>query len=159
MPSTSRTRTKQAAIRALREASLGNELYAPRPAELVRVETLGPKEKVFEFKFIDGKELGQRPGQFVEVSVLGIGEAPISVTSSPTRTGSFELAIRNVGSVTNALHKMEKGAIVGIRGPFGNGFPINTLYGQGHSFYCRRYRAFPAALLDSICYGQAQFIW
>jgi len=107
--------TKQAAMRMLKEVSRGNELYAPLPAELIRVETLGPKEKLFEFKLKDGKELGQRPGQFVEVSVLGLGEAPISITSSPTRQGSFELAIRNVGSITNALHKMEKGAIVGIR--------------------------------------------
>jgi NAD(P)H-flavin reductase/formate hydrogenlyase subunit 6/NADH:ubiquinone oxidoreductase subunit I len=135
--------TKQAAIRALRETSLGNELYAPRPAELVRVETLGPKEKVFEFKFFDDKELGHRPGQFVEVSVLGLGEAPISITSSPTRTGSFELAIRNVGSITNALHKMEKGAIVGFRGPFGNGFPINAMMGKDILFIAGGIGLFP----------------
>ncbi len=135
--------TKQAAIRALRETSLGNELYAPRPVELVRVETLGPKEKVFEFKFIDDKELGHRPGQFVEVSVLGLGEAPISITSSPTRTGSFELAIRNVGSITNALHQMGKGAIVGIRGPFGNGFPINSLTGKDILFIAGGIGLFP----------------
>jgi NAD(P)H-flavin reductase/formate hydrogenlyase subunit 6/NADH:ubiquinone oxidoreductase subunit I len=135
--------TKQAAIRSLRETSLGNELYAPRPAEIVRVETLGPKEKVFEFKFFDDKELGHRPGQFVEVSVLGLGEAPISITSSPTRTGSFELAIRNVGSITNALHKMEKGAIVGFRGPFGNGFPINAMMGKDILFIAGGIGLFP----------------
>ena len=135
--------TKQAAIQALREANRGNELYAPIPAELIRVETLGPKEKLFEFKLLNGKELGQCPGQFVEVSVLGLGEAPISVTSSPTRGGSFELAIRNVGSITNALHQMEKGAIVGMRGPYGNGFPINTLLGKDILFIAGGIGLFP----------------
>ena len=135
--------TKQAAMRMLKEVSRGNELYAPLPAELIRVETLGPKEKLFEFKLKDGKELGQRPGQFVEVSVLGLGEAPISITSSHTRQGSFELAIRNVGSITNALHKMEKGAIVGIRGPYGNGFPINTLLGKDILFIAGGIGLFP----------------
>jgi sulfite reductase subunit B len=136
-------KAKQAAVRAIREPSLGNELYAPRAAELVRVEKLGPREKVFEFKFKDGKELGQRPGQFVELSIFGIGEAPISVTSSPTRQGSFELAIRNVGSVTNSIHNMEKGAVVGIRGPFGNGFPINALTGKDILFIAGGIGLFP----------------
>ena len=102
-------------------------IHLPRIAEIVRVEVLSDREKVFEFVFDDGKELGQMPGQFVELSLFGIGEAPISVTSSPTHKGSFELAVRATGSVTNALHTLGKGAKVGIRGPFGNGFPIETL--------------------------------
>ena len=136
-------RTKQAALRMLRDTMPADELYTPRPAELVRIDKLGPKEKVFEFKFRDGKELGQRPGQFVEVSVFGIGEAPISVTSSPTRKGSFELAIRNVGGVTNALHNLEKGAVVGIRGPFGNGFPISNMIGKDILFIAGGIGLFP----------------
>ena len=100
-------------------------LHLPRLAELTRVELLAQREKVFEFKLNDGKELGHKPGQFVEVSLFGIGEAPISISSSPTKKGSFELAVRATGNVTNALHKLDKGATVGIRGPFGNGFPID----------------------------------
>ena len=91
---------------------------------------LTPKEKVFEFRLKDGKKLGHRPGQFVEVSVMGIGEAPISISSSPTRGETFQLAIRNVGDVTGALHNLKKGATVGIRGPFGNGFPLEALEGK-----------------------------
>jgi len=87
-------------------------------------------EKVFEFSFKDGSELGHRPGQFVEVSILGVGEAPISISSSPTRNGSFQLAVRSVGNVTSRLHTMKKGAYVGIRGPFGNGFPLEDLEGK-----------------------------
>jgi len=120
-------RIKEAAARIIREALPETELYAPRPAELAKVTELTPKEKVFEFRLKDGKELGQRPGQFVEVSVMGIGEAPISISSSPTRGETFQLAVRNVGDVTNALHGLKEGATVGIRGPFGNGFPLDTL--------------------------------
>ena len=74
--------------------------------------------------------MGHKPGQFVELSIFGIGEAPISISSSPTKKGSFELAVRNVGNVTNALHNLDIGATVGIRGPFGNGFPVDNLKGK-----------------------------
>jgi len=118
-------------------------IHLPRTAELIRVEKLSDREKVFEFKFDDGKELGQRPGQFVEVSIFGVGEAPISVTSSPTHKGSFELAVRATGSVTDKLHTLEKGARVGIRGPFGNGFPIDTLKGKDILFVAGGIGLFP----------------
>lgn len=100
-------------------------LHLPRLAELVRVEPLAQNEKVFEFKLKDGKDLGHKSGQFVEISLFGIGEAPISISSSPTKKGTFELAIRATGNVTNALHGLDQGATVGIRGPFGNGFPVD----------------------------------
>ena len=121
---------KEAAMRIFREVRPEIELYAPRLAELVKVEELTEREKVFEFSLKDGKALGHRPGQFVEVSVMGIGEAPVSVSSSPTRDGTFQLAVRKVGDVTNALHNLKKGAMVGIRGPFGNGFPLEALEGK-----------------------------
>jgi sulfite reductase subunit B len=121
---------KKAATRIIRDSRAATELYLPRLAELVKVEELTPKEKLFEFKFKDGKSLGQRPGQFVEVSIMGIGEAPISISSSPTRDGTFQLAIRNVGNVTKALHGLKKGATIGVRGPFGNGFPLEALEGK-----------------------------
>lgn len=105
-------------------------LYLPHLAELIRVELIAEREKVFEFRLKDGKELGHKPGQFVELSIFGIGEAPISISSSPTKKGSFELAVRNVGNVTNALHNLDIGATVGIRGPFGNGFPVDNLKGK-----------------------------
>jgi len=102
----------------------------PELAEIVRVEGLTATEKLFEIRFKNGRELGHLPGQFVEVSVFGIGEAPISISSSPTKSVSFELAIRQVGNVTGALHGLGKGSIIGIRGPFGNGFPVTELKGR-----------------------------
>ncbi len=105
-------------------------LYLPSLAQLVRVEQLTKMEKLFEVKFQDGRDLGHQPGQFVEVSLFGIGEAPISVSSSPTKKGSFELGVRAVGNVTRALHGLEAGATLGIRGPFGQGFPVEEMKGK-----------------------------
>jgi len=114
------------------EAQLSQEksLYLPRLAELIRVERLTESEKLFELRLKDGSELGHKPGQFVMVSAFGVGEAPFSVSSSPTKRGSFELCIRAVGNVTKTLHRLEPGAVVGIRGPFGNGFPLDVLEGM-----------------------------
>jgi len=105
-------------------------IYQPRPAKLIRTEAIAEREKLFEFEFRNGGELGHKPGQFVEISLFGIGEMPVSISSSPTKNGNFELAVRNVGSVTNALHGLAEGSTVGIRGPFGNGFPVDKLKGK-----------------------------
>ena len=108
-----------------------SSVYIPRLAEIAHAEDLTARERFFRIRLADGASLGHAPGQFVEVSVLGIGEAPISVCSSPTAPGNeFELCIRKVGSVTNALHALPVGAKVGIRGPFGRGFPVNDLKGH-----------------------------
>lgn len=103
--------------------------YKPMKGKLLEARMLTEKEKFFRIE-LEGKiDLSHEPGQFVMVSIFGIGEAPISVCSSPTDKGFFDLTVRNVGSFTNALHKLEKGDVVGIRGPFGKGFPIDTMFG------------------------------
>ena len=104
--------------------------YQPALAEMVKIEQLTETEKLFTLHLKNGHDLGHRAGQFVEVSVFGIGEAPISVTSSPTRNGTFELCVREIGDVTSALHRMTPGSTVGIRGPFGNGFPVEKMRGK-----------------------------
>jgi NAD(P)H-flavin reductase len=106
-------------------------IYTPEMARLGSVKQVGPQEKLFTVDLPDGHNLGHVPGQFVEVSVLGVGEAPISITSSPSRSnGSFELCVRRVGDVTNALHGMEAGDWIGVRGPFGHGFPVERMRGK-----------------------------
>jgi sulfite reductase subunit B len=109
-------------------------LYLPEIAEVTRVKSLTKLEKLFEIRLPDGRDLGHEPGQFVEVSIFGIGEAPISVSSSPTRKGSFELCVRAVGNVTNALHRLNQGDAIGIRGPFGKGFDVEELKGRDMLF-------------------------
>ncbi len=108
----------------------GGSLYIPTPARIRAIEDLTEFERLFELEFLDGHPLGHDPGQFVQVSVLGIGECPISICSSPTRQETFELCIRRVGNVTNHLHTLEPGAIVGIRGPLGHGFDVSEMHGK-----------------------------
>ena len=120
------------------------ELYKPEIATVARVERLGEKEKVFEVSLPGGRPLAHEAGQFVQVSVLGVGEAPISISSSPSRSNtSFELAVREVGNVTSALHRMTPGSKVGIRGPFGSNFPIGDMVGQDILFVAGGIGLFP----------------
>jgi sulfhydrogenase subunit gamma (sulfur reductase) len=105
--------------------------YKPTIAHVTTVQPMTNLEKLFNLELPKGFSLNHRPGQFVEVSILGVGEAPISISSSPSRSnGQFELCVRRVGDVTNALHKLEAGASVGIRGPFGRGFPYEKFRGK-----------------------------
>jgi len=106
-------------------------IYAPEMARLAKVEQMTETENLLTVEMPAGRSLGQDPGQFVMVSVMGVGEAPISVTSSPSRSnGVFELCVRRVGDVTNALHAMKEGDWVGVRGPYGHGFPIDSMRGK-----------------------------
>jgi NAD(P)H-flavin reductase/NAD-dependent dihydropyrimidine dehydrogenase PreA subunit len=108
----------------------GNIDYVPRLATIVKKVPMTANEILFEIKLDDGSELGHKPGQFVEISVFGIGEAPISLSSSPTKKGTFELCVRKVGNVTTKLHTLNVGDRVGVRGPFGNGFDADFLKGK-----------------------------
>lgn len=104
--------------------------YLPIVCRIVSVSDLSPKEKLFRVEMPEGRQLHHQPGQFVQVSTRGYGEAPISVTSSPTRTGYFELGVRNAGTLTDAMHRLRVGDSIGIRGPFGSFFEVEKLRGK-----------------------------
>jgi len=108
--------------------------YQPAPARIMRIAEINPDVRIYDLRFNDGhlaEDFSWRPGQFVELSVLGVGEAPFSLPSSPTRRGYFQLGIRRAGSLTNYLFDhLREGDEVGIRGPLGNGFPIEKFPGQ-----------------------------
>ena len=106
-----------------------DSLYMPEVCTIVKTSKFTDKDSFFEFKFAD-KDLGHKPGQFVGVSIPGIGESPISISSSPTKKGSFEMVIRKIGKVTTAIHQLKTGDTVGIRGPFGTHFPIEDYKGE-----------------------------
>lgn len=111
-------------------ASAATSLFVPALATLADKEPFTATETFFRFTRVDGSPLGHQPGQFVEVSVFGYGEAPLSVSSPPDQTDSFELCVRRIGTVTQALHALEPGATVGIRGPLGRGYPVDRFQGR-----------------------------
>lgn len=111
-----------------------NNIYIPDLARITRIETVTPLEKIFDISFIEEeahKKFNFLPGQFVELTVFGVGEAPFSITSNPNNKDKFQLCIRAVGSVSKAIHSLKEGARVGIRGPFGKGtFPYKEAKGH-----------------------------
>jgi NAD(P)H-flavin reductase len=104
--------------------------YRPAPARIMRVRELAPETRLYDLRFEDPQVIERfrhRPGQFVELSVLGVGEGPFSLPSSPTRPGILQLGIRRAGSLTSYLFDhVKEGDTVGLRGPLGNGFPVEN---------------------------------
>lgn len=99
-------------------------IYIPSIAKIVDIINETPDTKTFKLKI----ELPFKPGQFVELSIFGYGEAPISISGGDNE--SIDLSIRAVGNVTRRMHRMNVGEYVGIRGPFGNGWPIEKAKGK-----------------------------
>jgi len=89
--------------------------------------------KTFELEFInkeDYKKFNYIPGQSAELSIMGKGECPIGIASSPTEEGTIKFTIKKMGTVTSEFHNCETGDTIGIRGPLGNGWPIEGLKGK-----------------------------
>ena len=89
--------------------------------------------KTFELVFDnpgDRERFDYRCGQFAEISVLGAGESPIGIASSPMDADFVQFTVKRMGVVTSALHSFEEGAPLGVRGPYGNGFPMDLLEGS-----------------------------
>jgi sulfite reductase subunit B len=103
--------------------------YEPEIARITGIEELTGNEKLFKIE-LSRDRFDHLPGQFVEVSVFGVGEAPISISSPPTGEPRFELCVRAIGNVTNALHRKKPGDLIGIRGPFGRGFELKDFRGK-----------------------------
>ena len=111
------------------------DIYLPQPATITKRRMLNGTELYMHLEMDSGVELDYTPGQFVEVSLAGIGEAPISISSTPTQKG-LELVIRNVGTLTHAIHKLDVGGKLGIRGPYGSTYPVEQAKGKDLVFIC-----------------------
>jgi NAD(P)H-flavin reductase len=89
--------------------------------------------KTFQLAFED-KDAAQTfkytPGQFAEVSLLGVGECPIGIASSPVDEDFIQFTVKKVGTLTTSLHNCVEGDVVGVRGPYGNGFPMDLMEGR-----------------------------
>ena len=106
------------------------ELYLPVMATIKDVKPLTELETLYTVELPGGADLDHGPGQFVAVSIFGVGEAPFSISSAPGRKGSFELGIRRVGMLTEYLAGMKVGSRIGIRGPFGKGIDLTKFRGK-----------------------------
>lgn len=118
------------------EMEMGTENpYLPYLARIVDIkqETRGERAiKTFTAEFLD-KDVQEnftfRPGQTVMVSFFGKGESMFAISTSPTRE-KIQFSVMRVGKVTLALHQLQVGSVVGIRGPYGNGFPVEDWHGK-----------------------------
>ena len=111
--------------------------YIPKLAEIteIREEVGGMRPvKTFRTAFANGDAFSFRPGQCAMLSVFGKGEAMISISSSPLVESYLQFSILKMGRVTTALHEMKSGDIIGIRGPYGNGFPLDDWGGKNLVF-------------------------
>ncbi len=112
------------------------DIYLPQLATVADISQMNVTEKYLRLAMDDG-QFDYIPGQFVEVSVAGIGEAPITISSSPTLGDSFELVVRKIGRVSAAVHNLQRGGKVGIRGPLGKGiYPVEESKGRNLVFIC-----------------------
>lgn len=118
-------------------SSATENVYLPRVAVLDRVVNEITDVKTFYWHFEDAAAQKAfhafRPGQFAEVSLFGTGEFPTSLPPSPTEDETF-FTVRKVGSCTNALHELKPGDKFAVRGPYGNGFPMQEYYGKNLVF-------------------------
>ena len=105
---------------------------------LTNIKSIASENKVNDIKTLelefkneqDYKSFDYIPGQFAEISLIGKGECPIGIASSPTEEGSIKFTIKKMGEVTSGFHNCEIGDVVGVRGPMGNGWPIEDMKGK-----------------------------
>lgn len=114
-----------------------NNPYLPIPVTIkkITIENEARDIKTFDLVFNDKKDAEKFKytcGQFTEISILGAGEAPIGIASSPMDEDLLQFTVKkySTGVVTSALHNLCPGDRIGIRGPYGNGFPMRDFEGS-----------------------------
>jgi NAD(P)H-flavin reductase len=103
-------------------------LYQPVNGEITDIIDESPTIKTYVV--VPEKEIRFKTGQFVELTLFGEGEAPFTPSSSPADSRKMEITIMKAGRVTALLHQCGKGQTVGIRGPYGNGYPVDEFAGR-----------------------------
>jgi NAD(P)H-flavin reductase/formate hydrogenlyase subunit 6/NADH:ubiquinone oxidoreductase subunit I len=107
--------------------------WEPLPAKILAITQQTSEIKTFKFAFVDPavqKKFTFKDGTFNELSIFGIGEVPLGISSCSDVKDSFDHTVRAVGNVTNALDKLQVGDVVGIRGPYGFGWPTDEMKGK-----------------------------
>lgn len=112
-------------------------IYLPYLATVEEVIEETPDIRTLRLVFQDQQvreTFSFRAGQFAEYSAFGAGESTFCIASSPTRKGYIECCFRSVGRVTDSLRRLEPGDTMGVRGPYGNSFPIEQFFGRNLLF-------------------------
>jgi NAD(P)H-flavin reductase len=101
--------------------------FQPVPAVIETIDETVADNHFFTFRLAESMTVA--PGQFVELSIPGVGAFPVSTAAHPGGA-TFQACIRRAGRVTSALYRLGEGATVGVRGPFGQGFPLEAFAGR-----------------------------
>ena len=109
--------------------------YIPFQMKVEKIITEDPAKtlRTFDLSFVnpeDKETFKYMPGQFCEFSILGKGESPFGIASSPTEKDLLKFTVNRTGLVTNEIHYLQKGDEVGIRGPLGNWYPVEKFKGE-----------------------------
>lgn len=108
---------------------MSNEALIPKIGVVTDIRIDTPDVKTFRVVTPDGKKAFEHiPGQCAMLSIPAVGEGMFSITSSPTNTEFMEFSIKKCGCLTSWLHAMDVGQQITIRGPYGNGFPVETAF-------------------------------
>jgi NAD(P)H-flavin reductase len=107
---------------------IDKNIYCPVKAMLTDVIDESPSIKTFVL--VPEEEFSFNTGQFIELSVDGIGEAPFTPSSSPLVSDKLEVTVMKTGYVTEYMHALKPGVFMGIRGPYGRGYPIEKFFGK-----------------------------
>jgi sulfhydrogenase subunit gamma (sulfur reductase) len=106
---------------------------SPMKARITEIHRMTDIEKLITLKLQnpdDAASFSYMPGQFVKLGVMGVGEAPISICTAQSEKQELELCVRDAGRVTNAIHRLNVGNTLWVRGPYGNGFPMEDMIGK-----------------------------
>ncbi|MDP1808769.1 MAG: FAD/NAD(P)-binding protein [Actinomycetota bacterium] len=109
------------------------DTFLPQPAVIKEIRAESSNVATYTLAFVDEKIQSHyrfEPGQYNMVGLPGIGEAPISISSSPDRRDAFDHTVRIAGRVTTALSRLAIGDTVGLRGPYGHPWPLDELRGK-----------------------------
>jgi NAD(P)H-flavin reductase len=103
----------------------------PRPATIEKIIEESRDVKSFVLKMKESRVIDARPGQFVEVTAQGYGEATFAITRVSKDKQELTISVKRIGHLTKILHRTIEGDVLGVRGPYGNSFPVHAWKGKG----------------------------
>jgi len=116
---------------------MSDNVYIPKLSKILEIkeEVTGPRAiRTFRTQFVEDNGFSHKCGQCAMLSVFGKGESMISISSTPLVKDYLQFSILKTGRVTSALHEMQEGDVIGVRGPYGNNFPLEKWKGKNLIF-------------------------